>query len=89
LTVSELSGNEFSLFSDEESHLAWAYFEFRPSLDASIAWEVPCTGTGTLDCAFAGGLIWPPSRTSDEYALVPGIGACVHASARRGVTSKR
>jgi hypothetical protein len=26
-------------------------------LDASIAWEVPCTGTGTLDCAFCRGVI--------------------------------
>jgi hypothetical protein len=56
LAVSELSGNEPSLFSDEESHLAWTYFEFRPAWMRVSRGRVPCTGTGTLDCAFCRGV---------------------------------
>jgi hypothetical protein len=64
-----------------------AYFEFRLAGYASIAWEVPCTRTGTLDCAFADSYS-DLSRTSDEYALVPGIGASDAPRLGRGVTSK-
>jgi hypothetical protein len=54
LTVSELSGNELSLFSDGRNHTCMGLILSSGQLDASIAWEVPCNGTGTLDCAFAG-----------------------------------
>jgi hypothetical protein len=70
------------------NHTCMDLFWSLGQLDASIAWEVPCTGTGTLDCAFCRGLS-DPSRTSDGYALVPGIGASLRASARRSVTLKK
>ena len=54
LTVSEPSGNDLSLFFPMRNHTCMDLFWSSGQLDASIAWEVPCTGTGTLDCAFAG-----------------------------------
>jgi hypothetical protein len=85
LAVSELSGNEPSLFSDEESHLAWAYFEFRPArCEYRVGGPLHRHGNSRL-CILQGGYS-DLSRTSNEYALVPGIVAS--QAPRLGVVSR-
>jgi len=42
-------------FSDEESHLAWNYFEFRPAgCEYRVGGSLHPYGNSTVDCAFAG-----------------------------------
>ena len=85
LTVSEPPGNDLSLFFPMRNHTCMDLFWSSGQLDASIAWEVPCTGYGNSRLCICRGLC-DPSRTSDGYALVPGIGASY--APRLGVVSR-